>query len=122
MIFDRQFGIFFHPVLLFLMTISFLDLSKTIHKKMLAIAYEEVMQRLMNNDKPYLTLLFHFLLFAILIQARRKQLESGVAKTEEIVKTPQQKGFYFFIPKNLILTGKSTAVKAGVAAMLPPAL
>ena len=34
-------------------------------------------------------------------QARRKQLESGAAKTKEILKTPQQKGFYFFISKNL---------------------
>ena len=37
---------------------------------------------------------------------RWKQLESGAAKTEEILKTPQQKGFLFFISKNLILTGK----------------
>ena len=49
------------------------------------------------------------------LQARRKQLESGTAKTEEILKAPQQKGFYFFISKNLILTGKRTAAKAGVA-------
>ena len=28
------------------------------------------------------------------------------AKTAEILKTPQQKGFYFFISKNPILTGK----------------
>ena len=49
--------------------------------------------------------------------------DSGAAKTEEIPKTPQQKVFYFFfISKNLISTGKSTAAKAGVAAMLPPAL
>ena len=48
-------------------------------------------------------------------QAQRKQLESGAAKTEQILKTPLQKGFYFFISKNLILTGKSTA-------MLPPVL
>ena len=39
-------------------------------------------------------------------QARWKQLESGAAKTEEILKIPQQKGFYFFISKKLILTGK----------------
>ena len=39
-------------------------------------------------------------------QARRKQLESGAAKTKEILKNPQQKGFYFFISKSLILTGK----------------
>ena len=39
-------------------------------------------------------------------QARQKQLESGAAKTEEILKTPQQKSFYFFISKNLILTEK----------------
>ena len=32
-------------------------------------------------------------------------LESGAAKTEEILKTPQQKDF-FFISKNLILTRK----------------
>ena len=37
---------------------------------------------------------------------RRKQLESGAAKTKEILKTPQQKNFYFLISKNLILTEK----------------
>ena len=45
-------------------------------------------------------------------QARRKQLESGAAKTEEIHKTPQQKGFHFFISKNLILTGKNHCGKS----------
>ena len=35
-----------------------------------------------------------------------EQLESGAAKTKTILKTPQQKGFYFFISKHLILTGK----------------
>ena len=45
-------------------------------------------------------------LFAICYQARRKQLESGAAKTKEILKTPQQKGFYFLFQKNLVLTGK----------------
>ena len=57
----------------------------------------------------------------IWVQARPKQLESGAAKTEEILKTPQQKGFYFFISK-ISWEEKSTAAKAGVAAMLPPAL
>ena len=33
-------------------------------------------------------------------------LESGAVKTEDILKTPQQKGFYFFVAKNLILTRK----------------
>ena len=42
----------------------------------------------------------------IVVQARRKQLESDAPKTKEILKTPQQKGFYFFISKSLILAGK----------------
>ena len=32
-------------------------------------------------------------------QARRNQLESGAAKTKEIFKTPQQKGFYFLFQR-----------------------
>ena len=40
------------------------------------------------------------------IQARRKQLESGAAKTEEIHKTPQQKGFLFFYFKKSNLDRK----------------
>ena len=42
----------------------------------------------------------------LIYQAQRKQLESGAAKTEEILKTTQQKGFNFFISKFLVLTGK----------------
>ena len=40
------------------------------------------------------------------MQARRKHLECGAAKTKEILKTPQQKGIYFFISKNPILIEK----------------
>ena len=40
-------------------------------------------------------------------QARRKQLESGAAKTKEILKTHSRRVFIIFLfKKNLILTGK----------------
>ena len=55
----------------------------------------------MNDDEKQL-----WITPKVTLQARRKQLESGAAKTKEIFKTPQQKGFYFFISKNLILTGE----------------
>ena len=45
-------------------------------------------------------------LFSFIGQGRWKHLESGAAKAKEILKTPQQKGFIFFISENLILTGK----------------
>ena len=47
-----------------------------------------------------------FELMKVRVQARRRQLKSGAAKSKKILKTPQQKGFIFFISENLILTGK----------------
>ena len=44
-------------------------------------------------------------------------------KRKKFLKPHSRRFFiFFFISKNLISTGKSTAAKAGVAAMLPPAL
>ena len=48
-------------------------------------------------------------------------ISSGAAKTKEILKTAEGFLFFYFIKSNLDRK-KSTAAKAGVAAMLPPAL
>ena len=50
---------------------------------------------------------------SLVIRPVRKQLESDAAKTEEILKTPQQKGFYFFYFKKSNLDRRCCNAFAG---------
>ena len=81
---------------------------KVAYEKEQVVLFEKIVLELFISKCCYISenIISYCCFYIYLDQARRKQLESGATKTEKILKTPQQKGFYFFISKSLILTGK----------------